>query len=121
MPPVLTFYHYAKCQTCVKARRFLEANRHALNAIDITTSPPSAEELANLIQKSGLGLPDFLNRSGIQYREKNMKELVKKLSRQEILKILSGDGRLIKRPIVTDGKRVTVGFQEETFKKVWGN
>ncbi|MHB8482667.1 MAG: arsenate reductase family protein [Nitrospiria bacterium] len=116
---MLKFYHYSKCQTCVKAKKFLTARRHQLEEIDITTSPPSFTELKGYIQKSGRPYTDFLNRSGIQYREKNMKELVKTLPENDVVKILSGEGRLIKRPIVTDGKKVTVGFNEEEFKKIW--
>ncbi|MBJ7883169.1 arsenate reductase family protein, partial [Gelidibacter salicanalis] len=37
----------------------------------------------------------------------------------EQLELLASNGMLIKRPITTDGKRVTVGFNEDTFKSVW--
>ncbi|MBI1819087.1 MAG: Spx/MgsR family RNA polymerase-binding regulatory protein [Nitrospirae bacterium] len=115
----LKIYHYAKCQSCVKARKLLVQKKHQLEEIDITTSPPSAQELKSFIKLSGKPYTDFLNRSGVQYREKNMKEWVKKLSEDDIIQMLSKEGRLIKRPIVTDGKKVTVGFNEEAFKKIW--
>jgi arsenate reductase len=116
---MLTFYHYAKCSTCIKAKKHLTAQGHALKEIDLTTDPPSANRLADLIKKSGRPYTDFLNRSGIQYREANMKEKVKQLSEGEIVRILASNGRLIKRPIVTDGKRVTVGFDARQFDTVW--
>jgi len=116
---MLKFYHYAKCQTCVKAKRFLTGKKYLLKEIDITSFPPNALELKDLIKKSGQPYTAFLNRSGIQYREKNMKEKIKKLTEDEIIEILSKDGRLIKRPIVTDGKKVTVGFKEEEFESKW--
>jgi arsenate reductase len=37
----------------------------------------------------------------------------------EVLALLAGNGRLVKRPLVTDGTRTTVGFQEEDFLKTW--
>lgn len=116
---MLKFYHYAKCQTCVKAKKYLAGKKFTLQEIDITTSPPSVNELKTLIRQSGRPVTDFLNRSGVQYREKNMKEQVKKLSEDAIIVMLSQDGRLIKRPLVTDGKKSTVGFQEEEFSKQW--
>lgn len=116
---MLTFYHYAKCSTCIKAKRHLTALGHSLKEIDLTTDPPPAKELAALIAKSGRPYTDFLNRSGVQYREENMKEKVKQLSDGEILRILASNGRLIKRPIVTDGKRVTVGFDAREFDTLW--
>lgn len=118
---MLTFYHYAKCSTCIKAKKHLTARGHTLKEIDLTTKPPSAKELADLIKKSGRPYTDFLNRSGVQYREENMKEKVKQLSEEEILRILASNGRLIKRPIVTDGKRVTVGLDAREFETVWSS
>jgi len=117
---MLTFYHYARCSTCINAKKYLTAHGHILAEIDITTNPPSAETLANLIEKSGRPYTDFLNRSGIQYREQNIKEKLQHLSTEQIIKLMASDGRLIKRPIVTDGKKVTVGFKEEDFDQHWG-
>jgi arsenate reductase len=116
---MLTFYHYARCGTCIKAKKYLTSKGYALQEIDITTAPPSAAELTRLIARSGRPYTDFLNRSGVQYREKNMKEKVKQLSEKEIVAMLASEGRLIKRPIVTDGTEVTVGFSEADFKKAW--
>ncbi|MBI3803992.1 MAG: arsenate reductase family protein [Nitrospirae bacterium] len=117
---MLTFYHYDRCSTCVKAKRHLTALGHTLKEIDITTDPPSEKALIDLVAKSGRPYTDFLNRSGVQYREEKMKEKVQTLPEGEILRLLAGNGRLIKRPIVTDGKRVTVGFNEAAFNAVWG-
>ncbi|HON80486.1 MAG TPA: ArsC/Spx/MgsR family protein, partial [Spirochaetota bacterium] len=33
--------------------------------------------------------------------------------------LLASSGRLIKRPVVTDGESTTVGFNEEVFLKTW--
>ncbi len=117
---MLTFYGYAKCSTCVNAKKFLATLGRTIKEIDITTSPPSATALRGFIAKSGRPYTDFLNRSGLQYRALEMKEKVKTLPEETIVKFLASEGRLIKRPIVTDGKRVTVGFSPEEFKNTWG-
>ena len=36
-----------------------------------------------------------------------------------MLDILASDGMLLKRPIVTDGTKVTVGFKEDQFDAMW--
>jgi arsenate reductase len=117
---MLTFYGYAKCSTCVNAKKVLAEIGQNIKEIDITTAPPSLAELRFLIKQSGRPYTDFLNRSGQQYRALDMKEKVKTLSEDAILKLLASEGRLIKRPIVTDGTRVTVGFSPEEFRKTWG-
>jgi arsenate reductase len=65
---MLTFYGYTKCSTCVNAKKSLAQLGQSIKEIDITTSPPSANELRGLITKSGRPYTDFLNRSGLQYR-----------------------------------------------------
>lgn len=116
---MLKFYHYAKCDTCRRAKKWLESKNKKFEEIDITTHPPSFSELKTFLQKSGLQLKNFLNTSGIQYRALNMKEKVNQLSEDEILKMLAKEGRLIKRPIISDGKSVTVGFDEKNLVKTW--
>jgi len=116
---MLTFYHYAKCATCVKAKKYLTGRGYRLREIDVTTDPPSAAVLTQLIRKSGRPYTDFLNRSGEQYRALNMKEKVARLAEAEVIALLAQNGRLIKRPIITDGERVTVGFNVEKDARVW--
>jgi len=41
------------------------------------------------------------------------------LSDEEKLDLLASDSMLVKRPIITDGEKVTVGFNEEQFEKSW--
>ena len=117
---MLTFFGYAKCSTCVNAKKSLAKVGRPISEIDITTKPPSLTELRSLIKKSGRPYTDFLNRSGILYRERNMKEKVKTLPEDAIVAMLASEGRLLKRPIVTDGTRVTVGFLPEAFEMTWG-
>ncbi len=80
---------------------------------------PSKEELLTLIEKSGLPAKKFFNTSGKKYREFNIKEKISNASTEEMAEILASDGMLIKRPIVSDGERVTVGFKEEEFQTKW--
>lgn len=116
---MLKFYWYAKCDTCRRAKKWLEAKGKKFEAIDITLDPPSLSELKDYVAKSGRDYKDFLNKSGIQYREQNMKDKVKTLPEAKILEMLAKEGRLLKRPIVSDGKQATVGFDEKDFAKHW--
>jgi len=116
---MLDFYHYPRCTTCIKARKYLISKGFQLRVIDITLNPPSTKVLISFIKKSGRSYTDFLNRSGAQYREQNMKEKLKKLPVPGVLSLLAANGRLIKRPIVVDEERVTVGFNEADFNRIW--
>ncbi|RHW42675.1 arsenate reductase family protein [Neobacillus notoginsengisoli] len=115
----LTFYWYPKCGTCRNAKKWLEENEITYEAIHIVEQPPTRAELEQLYKKSGLELKKFFNVSGQKYRELGLKDKMKTASEDELLDILASDGMLMKRPILTDGEKVTVGFKEDEYKKVW--
>ncbi|MCM3783304.1 arsenate reductase family protein [Neobacillus mesonae] len=116
----LTVYQYSKCGTCRKAVKWLEQQGHDLTLIPIFEEPPAPEKLTELVENSGLDLKKFFNTSGEVYKEMNLKDKLKEMSAEEQIQILASNGRLIKRPIVTDGARVSVGFKEEQFQEMWG-
>jgi arsenate reductase (glutaredoxin) len=116
----LTFYWYPKCGTCRKAKKWLEEHGITVHDVHIVETPPTKEELREFYRKSGLELKKFFNTSGMKYRELGMKEKVNTASEDELLNFLASDGMLIKRPILTDGERVIVGFKEEEYKNFFG-
>ncbi|MFX3625159.1 MAG: arsenate reductase family protein [Ectobacillus sp.] len=115
----VTFYSYPKCGTCQKAKKWFESHNVSYNMIHIVENPPSKEELKQLQEKSGLELKKFFNTSGMKYRELGLKDKLKEMGDEEMLTLLASDGMLIKRPIATDGNKVTVGFNEEQFERMW--
>ena len=116
---MLKFYGYKKCDTCRKAEKALEKAGRQYEFIDITEDPPSAAALGRMVKQSGAELKKFFNTSGVQYKELKIKDKVAGMGEAEILALLAGNGRLVKRPLVTDGHRSTVGFQEGDFLKAW--
>jgi arsenate reductase len=115
----VTLYSYPKCGTCQKAKKWLDANGIAYDTVHIVESPPSKEELQHLYQNSGLELKKFFNTSGMKYRELGVKDRLKTMNEDEMLELLASDGMLVKRPIVVNDAKVTVGFNEEQFEKIW--
>lgn len=117
----IKMYEYPKCGTCRKAKKYLSDHGIVFETQNIVENPPTKEELEELIQKSGLPIQKFFNTSGQKYRELGLSQKLKNMDDQEKLALLASDGKLIKRPIVTDGEKVTVGFKEETFLEKWVN
>ncbi|MGN7300554.1 arsenate reductase family protein [Fredinandcohnia aciditolerans] len=115
----LTFYWYPKCGTCRKAKKWLEEHQVTFEDIHIVENPPSKEQLKEMYQKSGLELKKFFNTSGQKYRELGLKDKIGTASEDELLELLASDGMLIKRPLTSDGKKVTVGFNEAQFESTW--
>ena len=123
MPPTtppLTVYGYMKCDSCRKALKWLEAAGAKTTFIDITEHPPTAVTLAAVVDDGRYELKHLFNTSGQLYREMKIKEKLPAMEQDEALALLAGHGKLIKRPIVTDGSRFTVGFKPPVFDEVWG-
>ncbi|MBP3039392.1 arsenate reductase family protein [Bacillaceae bacterium Marseille-Q3522] len=116
----VTFYWYPKCGTCRKAKKWLDERDIQYKDIHIVENPPSREQLLTLYQQSGIPLKKFFNTSGQKYRSLGLKEKVQTATEDELLDILASDGMLLKRPIVTDGDSVTLGFKDEEFSQTWG-
>lgn len=115
----LTYYGYPKCGTCRKAKKWLDEQGLDYTDHNIAENPPSADQLKEYIQNSGLPLKKFFNTSGMKYKELNLKDKLPTMSEEEQIELLASDGMLIKRPIVTDGNKVTVGFKENEFEEAW--
>ena len=117
---MIDFYGYDKCDTCRKARKWLDGRGVAYRAIPIVDRPPSGALLKKILKAGDYELKQLFNTSGQVYRQMKVKDKLASMSTDEAVGLLSGHGKLCKRPIVTDGQRHTVGFRPEVFEAVWG-
>lgn len=115
----ITYYGYPKCTTCKKAEKWLKSNDVAYKEIDIAETPPTEDELRTMINNSGLDIKKFFNVSGKVYREEKLKDKLPTMTDEEKIRLLSSNGMLIKRPIVSGNGKVTVGFKEDEFDRTW--
>ena len=108
----MLFLEYPPCTTCQKARKWLEEHGVFFEARNIKTENPTAEELKEWHQKSGLPLKKFFNTSGLQYKALGLKDKLPTMSEEEQLALLATDGMLVKRPVLVDEDFVLVGFRQ---------
>ena len=109
----MLFIEYPKCSTCQRAGKWLEAQGAEFERRNIVENNPTKEELKAWHQKSGLPLKRFFNTSGMKYRELGLKDRLPDMSEEEQIRLLAGDGMLVKRPLLIDGDRILVGFKEK--------
>lgn len=113
------FYCYSKCSTCKKAQKWLDQNNVQYEMQDLVDDPPKVEELEKWISSSDKKLRYFFNTSGQHYRQLGLKDKVDNMSVSEAAKLLSSDGKLIKRPLMVENKVITCGFKEDIYEQVW--
>ncbi len=109
---------YAGCLTCKKALKWLGDRDVELDVRPIVESPPTADELAAWIPKSGRPVRKWLNTSGQSYRAID-KERASAAKDEEIVRWLTQDGKLVKRPVIVAGDRVLVGFDEDAYAEAF--
>ena len=116
----MKFYHYPKCSSCRKAKKWLESNDIEGEAIHLVDETPDSETLQALWEKSGLPLKKFFNTSGGSYRALDLKNTYGDYTDEERLGLLADDGMLIKRPILELDDTVLVGFKESAYEDALG-
>ncbi len=113
-------YGYEKCSTCRKAKQWLDQRGISYRWIPIVDRPPSRALLKRILKSGEYELRHLFNTSGQLYRQMKIKDRLPKMSQDEAVALLAEHGKLCKRPIITDGKRATVGFNPDRFEKIWG-
>ena len=110
----IILYGYSKCSTCRKAAKWLEEKDLLFQLIDIVKEPP-------LLNYLNLAFAQYAEEKIFNTRGKAFKSIdldICSLSREEIIKLLLSDGKLIKRPfLVFDEKKVILGFNEIEYAK----
>jgi len=115
-------YEYKNCSTCQKAMKYLDTKGVKYERLPIVDQPPTVGELKIMLdhlKNAGGSIKNLFNTSGVQYRELKISDKLKAgLSESEALKLLAGNGKLIKRPFLLTTKNGTVGFKPEIWTQL---
>lgn len=114
---MLKIYEYINYGTCRKATKYLDAKKIAYKTIPIRETPPSKSELKLMLKALDGNIKKMLNTSGRDYRALNIKDKLPKMTECQVIDLLAGNGNLIKRPFVLNGKMGWVGFNEGEWKR----
>lgn len=118
MPMNILFLEYPKCSTCQKAKKWLDAHNISYEDRHIKEQNPTAEELKEWHEKSGMELKKFFNTSGMLYKEMALKDKLPNMTPEEQYDLLATDGMLVKRPLIVTNQTVLTGFKEADWEKV---
>jgi len=92
----------------------LQAKKIEFEEREYGKNPFSEKELRDIIGAEPI--ERFLNTRTPLYREKNMKQ--KPPSKDEAIKLMPRDPNLLKRPVITKGKKKLTGFNEAEIKEL---
>lgn len=113
---VLRIYLYSGCDTCRRARKYLNDNGVAHVEVAIREQPPSEGELRRMLAAQGGDLRKLFNTSGQDYRKLGLSVKLPTLSVEAALDLLSKNGNLVKRPFVLTPNDGWLGFHEAEWR-----
>ncbi len=117
---MLIVYAYATCSTCRKAKSWLDRRGIAYEERAIREQPPTVSELRRVLTANGGEIRRLFNTSGDEYRRLAIKDQLPTLSVDQALKLLAGNGNLIKRPLAITADGGLVGFDEAAWQRALG-
>ncbi len=83
---------------------------------DLVKEPPTPEEIYQLGELTDLGIRGLLNKRSQAYKKSDVEG--DDLSEDELAGFLATTPRAIKRPLVTNGKDLVVGFQQDQLEDI---
>ena len=110
----LMFYTYPSCTSCRKTQAFLQEQHLEVSERHIFRNAPTVDELMTLLALSENGVDSLLATRSQAFKQLDID--VEDLKLSELLKLMSDNPKLLKRPILTDGNEVIVGYDKATIE-----
>ncbi|MFT8362150.1 MAG: Spx/MgsR family RNA polymerase-binding regulatory protein [Sporolactobacillus sp.] len=111
----LIFYTYPSCTSCRKTKGWLSSHDICYEERHLFRDHPNASELMELLKLSKSGVEELLATRSTEF--KNLSVDINTLSLSRALQLLAKEPKLLKRPILTDGKRLVVGYHHDQLVK----
>jgi len=105
----LKVYGLQNCDTCRKAKKWLDAEAIAFEFYDLRKSPIDAEMQKEWL--SSVGAEHLLNRRGTTWR--GLSEAQKAAQGDDLVSLILDQPALMKRPIFVTDNGVSVGFDDK--------
>lgn len=116
MPGTWTLYTYPSCTSCRSAEAWLSEQNIDVTKVHIYENPPDRSTLKALASRLEGGVAALIGTRGRAYKELGLAG--KTLTDDEWLDRIETTPRLLRRPILTDGETVLVGFVKATWEEV---
>ncbi len=117
----LNFYEYSPCSICRKARQWLDQRGIPYARIPIRETPPTLEELQDMLDALGGRIRKMINTSSQDYREAGLKDRLDNMDPSEVFLLLRKNGNLVKRPFVLGPGVALTGFRPPEWEAAFSN
>lgn len=112
----LIFYTYPSCTSCRKTKGWLKEHAISYEERHLFRNRPNVAELMELIKLSKSGVEDILATRSATYKQLGID--LDNLPLSQALRLLSEQPKLLRRPILTDGERLVVGYHQDDLMRI---
>lgn len=112
----ITFYSYPSCTSCRKTKKWLKSNNITFQEKHIFRETPNHDEMMKILSMTTEGIDEIL-----ATRSQTFKDLgidVNELTVSELIKLIIEEPKLLRRPIITSGNKLIVGYNESALQKI---
>ena len=102
-----TIYHNPRCSKSRASLEMLEAKGITPDIVKYLETPPTQEELTEVLNKVGLKAEQIVRKGEARYKQLGLAE--KNLSNDEWISVLVDNPQLMERPIVVNGDKAAIG------------
>jgi len=116
----MIFYTYPSCTSCRKTKAWLKQHHIHFEERHIFKETPNIDELMQIIRLTKGGIKEILATRSETF--KNLDVDIDELKVSEVLQLLHDVPKLLRRPILTDGEKLIIGFNRtslQQLKKEW--
>ncbi|MBK5076276.1 transcriptional regulator Spx [Lactococcus lactis] len=114
---MITIYTKGSCLSSRNVRKWLENHHILFKEVNLTTQTISKEEFMELLRFTQFGTQELLSRNSNIYRKLSKRYNFQELTLSELILVVQAYPSLLRKPIVFDGKRLQVGYNEDEMRK----
>ena len=112
---MISLYTTPSCTSCRKARAWLTENELPFKERNIFSDPLNSDELLEILSLTKNGTEDIISTRSKVYQKLAID--LDDLKLEELLALIEQYPNLLKRPIIVDGDKLQVGYNEDDIRK----
>lgn len=112
----LRFYTYPSCTSCRRTKSWLKSEGIDFNEQHLFRETPTVEDLRKILSLTTYGIDEILAKRSKEFKSLDMD--IEDLSLNEFIDLVIEKPKLLRRPILTDGEKLVVGYDLEGLRGI---
>lgn len=115
----IKFYTYPSCTSCRRTKSWLKSQGVEFHEQHLFRETPTVDDLKKILALTTQGIDEILAKRGKEYKALDVD--VDDLTMNEFLDLVIEKPKLLRRPILTNGEKVVVGYDVEGLRGITDN